>query len=81
MNIKFSMIFNLFNISFAYIFLSLFCFWFLLCNKIWLDCCFVHVMFLSLFFLFHNLNLELGLFLLSFWLENPVDGCFCAYDS
>jgi hypothetical protein len=29
-------------------------------------------MFLFLFFLFHDLYLELGLPLFSFWLENPI---------
>jgi len=34
---------------------------FILCNKILLNFCFARVMFLLLFFLFHNMDLELGI--------------------
>jgi hypothetical protein len=42
---------------------------FILCNKILLDSSYAHVVFLFLFFLFHDLNLELGLPLFSFWVK------------
>ncbi len=43
-----------------------------ICNKILLDYFFTHVVFLFFFFLSHDLNLELGLPLFSFWLGNLV---------
>ncbi len=43
------------------------------CNKILLDFYFLSVMFLFLFFLFHNLDLELGLPLFSSWLKIPIN--------
>jgi hypothetical protein len=45
---------------------------FLLCNQILLGFCLAYLMFLFLFFLFHDLNVELGLHLIKFWLENHV---------
>ncbi len=45
---------------------------FLLYNKILLDICFTCVVFLFLFFLFHVLDLELGLPSFSCWLKNCI---------
>ncbi len=43
------------------------------CNKILLNFCFACIMFLFLFFLFHDLNLEWSLLLLLSWFRNPRD--------
>jgi hypothetical protein len=64
----------MFNTNFGIFFChSLVLFLFPSCNKILLESCFTHVVFLFLFFLFHNLNLELGLPLFLSWLGNHVN--------
>ncbi len=43
------------------------------CNKILLNFRFACIMFLFLFFLFHDLNLEWSLLLFLSWFRNPID--------
>ncbi len=78
--VKFLITFNMFNISFGYVFLSQPCsFLFHFCNNILLNSCFTLVVFL--FFSFHDLDLGLSLPLFSFWFGKSCKvGCFHAYD-
>jgi hypothetical protein len=46
---------------------------FLPCKKILIDSYFIHVVFLFLFFLFHDLDLKLSLPLFSSWLGNLIN--------
>jgi len=56
---------------------SLVLFLFHSCNKILLGFCFAHVVFSFLFFSFHDLNLELDMFMLSFWFRKSYRlSCF-----
>jgi hypothetical protein len=74
MEVKLFINFSMFNINFGYVVLSqLVLFLYCYCNKILLDFFFACVVLLFLFFLFHNLDLELGLHLFSFWLQNLLD--------
>jgi len=51
------------------------------CNKILLNFCFACVVFLFLFVLFHNLDLNIGLPLFLFWFKKSCRfDCFCAHD-
>jgi hypothetical protein len=45
--------------------LVLFCYY----NKVLLDFCLAHVVFLFVFFLFRDLNLELSMLMFSFWFK------------
>jgi len=65
----------------CFLVIVLFCFLFLLCIQILLDSYFTHVMFLFLFVLFHNLNLEIVLPMFSFWFKKSYKfGHLHAYD-
>jgi hypothetical protein len=67
---NFFITFSLFNISFGYVSChNLIMFFFHFCNKILLNFYVALVMFLFSFFLFHNLDLGLDLFLFSFWFK------------